>query len=83
MLGKRNEGLHQLVAEIQQQPVSGVKQREKSNKQLRLLELGDTTLFKAGGLSLTKGVDVIMVSASLLRTSVHCDFDRLENKPQW
>lgn len=57
---KRTEGLHRLVA--------GMKARENFNEKLKSLEqkLREAVLFKAGGLSLTRVMDAIMVSRSLL-----------------
>ncbi|XP_023620340.1 uncharacterized protein LOC106699203 isoform X2 [Myotis lucifugus] len=61
-LDKRNEDLHQLVAELQQQMVAGIKDREKFNERLNLLEqkMEDAVFFKAGGLPLTEVMGDIM-----------------------
>lgn len=67
-LDKRNEGLRQLVAELQHQLVAGMQYREKFSERLELLErkMEDAVLPKADGLSLTQVMDDIMVSRSLL-----------------
>lgn len=67
-LHQRNEDLHQLVAELQHQMVAGMKDREKFNERLTLLEQKheDAVFLKAGGLSRTEVMDDIMVSKSLL-----------------
>lgn len=61
-LDKRNEDLQQLVAELQHQLVAGIKDREKFNERLNLLEqkVESAVSFKAGGLSLTEVMDDIM-----------------------
>ncbi|XP_006765357.1 PREDICTED: angiopoietin-related protein 3-like [Myotis davidii] len=61
-LDKRNEDLHQLVAELQHQMTAGIKDREKFNERLNLLEqkMEDAVFFKAGGLSLTEVMDDIV-----------------------
>ena len=63
-VGKRNEGLYQLVDELQHWLVAGMKQRERFNKKLKLLEvkMEDAAFFKPGELSLTKVAEIIMVS---------------------
>ncbi|XP_045047125.1 angiopoietin-related protein 3 [Desmodus rotundus] len=63
-LDKRNEGLRQLVAELQHQLVAGMQYREKFSERLELLErkMEDAVLPKADGLSLTQVMDDIMPS---------------------
>lgn len=81
-LDKRNEGLRWLAAELQCRLVAGMKNREKFNEKLKLLEqkLEDAVFIKAGGLPLTKVMEDIMVSRSLLKIWVDHDFNRLENR---
>lgn len=61
-LDQRNEDLHQLVAELQHQTVAGMKDREKFNERLTLLEQKheDALFLSAGGLSRTEVIDDIM-----------------------
>lgn len=67
-LDERNEGLRQLVAELQHQLAVGIQYREKFSERLELLErkMEDAVLFKANGLSLTQVMDDIMVSRPLV-----------------
>lgn len=57
-----------LVAKLLHKLVAGMMYREKCDEMLKLLEqkMEDALLFKAGGLSVTKVMDDIMVSRSLL-----------------